>query len=232
MDLFGMQIPETVEIYGVAFLVNPVTILIAAFPLIFALALTTYLLTQRRTAKATYKHAYDFYTDGPIPRGYNAAMLNNSGQALAPPSQVDMIDIGDEVTDAVKVPAFYTSAPAYLIYISGGQHLPRKLPLDGSAPIHIGRKKSYCELVLDDKRVSRLHAVVSRTDDDFFIVDEGSAGGTFVNRQKLGSTDIWKLAHNDIINFNEAEYRFEITYKMEEHDNAPPSASPLESVGG
>lgn len=240
MNLFGIEIAETVEIFGVTFLVNPVTMLIAAFPLVLALAAFYYWLSQRNAATPGYKHDYDFYDVYPHPTIQNNAMLNNNAMyddrtmpnnramvsnnafsnsavqnnyatVQAPAAPISMMDIEDDITEAVQVPAFYTSAPAYLVYISGGEHLPKKLPIDGNSPIQIGRKKSYCEVVIDDKRVSRLHAIITPSDNGFSIVDEGSAGGTFVNRKLLRGIDNHQLAHNDIINFNEVEYRFEIT---------------------
>lgn len=224
MNLFGVQLPEAVEIFGVPLLINPVTLLIAAFPLLFSLALFTYWLSQRNTSTSVYKHDYDFYDIGPVPTIENNAFFANNGQLQEPQPQINTLDTEEAVTDAVKVPFFYTTAPAYLAYSSGGAHLPQKLPVDGDEPIRIGRKKSSCELILDDRRVSRLHSTISPVDGDFYIRDEGSAGGTFVNHKKLGAIDNQKLYHNDIINFNEVEYRFEVPSQTEVQGNAMPSA--------
>lgn len=214
MNLFGIQLPEQVEIFGVPFLINPVTLLIAAFPLIFALALFTYWLSQRSNTRATYATDYDFYDIGQVPTIENNIYFEDDGQLQVTQPQIGIIDIEDDITEPVKVPSFYTSAPAYLVYISGGNHLPKKLPIEGQDPIRIGRKKSFCELVLDDRRVSRLHSVISVIDGEFYIRDEGSSGGTFVNRRKLGTVDNQKLNHHDLINFNEVEYRFESTSEV------------------
>lgn len=214
MNLFGIELPPQVEIFGVPFLINPVTLLIAAFPLIFALALLTYWLSQRSNTKATYATDYDFYDIGQVPTIENNIYFEDDGQLQVTQPQIGIIDIEDDITEPVKVPSFYTSAPAYLVYVSGGNHLPKKLPIEGHDPIRIGRKKSFCELVLDDRRVSRLHSVISAIDGEFYIRDEGSSGGTFVNRRKLGTVDNQKLNHNDIINFNEVEYRFESTTEV------------------
>ncbi|MBV7338355.1 FHA domain-containing protein [Chloroflexi bacterium TSY] len=86
-----------------------------------------------------------------------------------------------------------------------------KIPIETHGPVHIGRKRAYCEQIIDDIRVSRLHATITFVNGKFYIKDEGSSGGTFVNRRKLGTVDNWLLNHNDIINFNELEYRFEIS---------------------
>lgn len=229
MNLFGVQVPETIDIFGISFLINPITVLMAAFPLIFSLALFTYWLKHRSIPRAGYKHNYDFYDIGPVRTVENNALFANDeqyqfaqprvgitdAQLLDTQPQVSVVDTEDDVTEAVPVLSFDRSAPAYLTYVSGGDHLPKKLAIEGSEPIRIGRKKSLCEIVLDDRRVSRLHAVISLLDGEFHIIDEDSAGGTFINRRRLGITNSHKLEHDDIINFNEAEYRFEITYQME-----------------
>src|SRR5512141_2502065 len=51
--------------------------------------------------------------------------------------------------------------------------------------IKIGRLSS-AHLVLDDERVSRIHSVIEVAPDGAIsIIDMGSAGGTFVNGQKV-----------------------------------------------
>lgn len=234
MNLFGVQVPETIEVFGVPFLINPITVSIAMFPLIFAFALFTYwFFNQRSRERTVYKHNYDFHNIGPVATVENNAFFANDeqyqpiqshlditdGQLLETQTmpQVNVVDSEDDVTEAVQVLSFDRSAPAYLVYMGGGNHLAKKLPLEGNEPIRIGRKKSLCELVLDDRRVSRQHAAISLIDGEFYIIDEGSAGGTFINRQKLGATNSHKLAHNDIINFNEVEYRFTITSQTAGH---------------
>lgn len=100
------------------------------------------------------------------------------------------------------------TANVHLIYVSGGAHLPEKLLFNGQSSYRIGRQQGLCELLLDDRRVSRLHSVISLSDGKFYIQDKGSAGGTYINYRKLKVDDAQRLRHNDIINFNEIEYRF------------------------
>lgn len=64
-----------------------------------------------------------------------------------------------------------------LVIESGGQ--TRHVPISGT-PFVIGRSDD-CDAVISDFRVSRLHARIVQEGDGFFILDEKSRHGTFVN---------------------------------------------------
>jgi pSer/pThr/pTyr-binding forkhead associated (FHA) protein len=53
----------------------------------------------------------------------------------------------------------------------------------------IGRSPD-CEIFLDDVTVSRQHALLLERDGRFFIQDEGSLNGTFLNRRRIESAPI------------------------------------------
>lgn len=53
----------------------------------------------------------------------------------------------------------------------------------------IGRSPD-CEVFLDDVTVSRKHAVLTERDGVFFIEDEGSLNGTFLNRRRIESARV------------------------------------------
>jgi hypothetical protein len=53
----------------------------------------------------------------------------------------------------------------------------------------IGRSPD-CDIFLDDVTVSRRHAVLVQRDGDFFIEDQGSLNGTFLNRERIESSRI------------------------------------------
>ena len=50
------------------------------------------------------------------------------------------------------------------------------------------------DVFLDDVTVSRKHAEFRREDDGFYVHDQGSLNGTYVNRERV---DVTKLASND-----------------------------------
>ncbi len=81
---------------------------------------------------------------------------------------------------AVDLPVPYPAFPnnAYLI-VDG----VRIFPVD-QVVINIGRRADN-QLVIDDRRVSRLHAQLRYVQDHFTIFDLDSSGGTWVNGQRI-----------------------------------------------
>ena len=74
-----------------------------------------------------------------------------------------------------------------LVVRSGGGRAGEVFPLD-SAEITIGRSPD-CGIFLDDVTVSRRHAVLRRQD-GFWIEDQGSLNGTFLNRKRIESAQL------------------------------------------
>lgn len=74
----------------------------------------------------------------------------------------------------------------------------------------VGRDPTLVNIVVPDARVSRFHSRISEeSDGSFKLWDEGSASGTYVNRDRveLSGRD---LHPGDIINFGPVQYRFEL----------------------
>ena len=79
----------------------------------------------------------------------------------------------------------------------------KKIPL--VAKITLGRDKAN-GLVIEDKMISRFHAVIQKIKSDYFIKDLGSTNGTYVNKKivpkdryvKLHARDIIRLGRTDI----------------------------------
>ncbi len=230
------QLPETITIFGTTFYVNSVTLAIALIPIIFAFLLLTAWSVQKLTTNNNTVLESTNYE----PQDHNFYEFDNANNSFpntyagaASDYRVSQSDYEDDMTMPVRLPSFYTTAPAYLIYVSGGTHLPMKIPIENHEPVRIGRKRSFCEQVINDRRVSRLHATITSVEGNFYIKDEGSSGGTFVNRQKLGTIDNQLLKHQDIINFNEVEYRFEISEMSRPVPQLPTNLSetPSQAVG-
>jgi serine phosphatase RsbU (regulator of sigma subunit) len=85
-----------------------------------------------------------------------------------------------------------------LLVIDGAEQ--RTIPLH-KVPFSIGRKPGN-DLVLPDPRVSREHALITVEGDEYWLVDEGSKHGTFVNGQKVGR---YRLRPNDRIELGTRE---------------------------
>lgn len=78
-----------------------------------------------------------------------------------------------------------------------GARAGERLGLGGSG-IRIGREESICEIVLEDPRVSRLHAEIVRLDGKVLLIDRNSSNGTWVNDRKIERRI---LENGDIIYF-------------------------------
>jgi S1-C subfamily serine protease len=81
--------------------------------------------------------------------------------------------------------------------ILNGTRAGEKLGLGGSG-IRIGRESAICEIVLENPKVSRLHAEVVSIDGKVLLIDRNSSNGTYVNDQKI---DKRYLQDGDIIYF-------------------------------
>jgi S1-C subfamily serine protease len=81
--------------------------------------------------------------------------------------------------------------------ILNGDRAGQKVGLGGSG-IRIGRESAICEIVLENPKVSRLHAEVVSIDGKVLLIDRNSSNGTYVNDQKI---DRRFLKDGDIIHF-------------------------------
>ncbi len=102
--------------------------------------------------------------------------------------------VGRERTDTQR-----SQAPLLLgrFTILNGARAGERLGLGGSG-IRIGRESTICEIVLENPKVSRLHAEVVSIDGNVLLIDRNSSNGTYVNDQKI---DKRFLKDGDIIYF-------------------------------
>lgn len=91
---------------------------------------------------------------------------------------------------------------SYLAYTDeqGEQQL---LPI-GPDTLRLGRSSS-ADIQLEDIRVSRKHAIISRQADAIRILDDGSSTGTFVNDEKVVTAE---LKDGDVIKLGPVEFKF------------------------
>jgi hypothetical protein len=75
-----------------------------------------------------------------------------------------------------------------LVVRSGGGRTGETFHPEGERTT-IGRSPD-CGIFLDDVTVSRRHAVLLRRDSGFYIEDQGSLNGTFLNRRRIESAQI------------------------------------------
>jgi hypothetical protein len=75
--------------------------------------------------------------------------------------------------------------PALIVRAGGGRAGEHFAPQGERTSI--GRSPD-CDIFLDDVTVSRRHAVLIQRDGEYFIEDQGSLNGTFLNRRRIESS--------------------------------------------
>ena len=114
------------------------------------------------------------------------------------------------------------SNPCVVLLHSGEEGLlPRRYPLEKS-PVRMGRDPD-ADILLEGESVSRRHAHLERRAERWWIIDEGSKNGTYVNDQQispdivLNNGDLFKVGPNILKYLSgadaEARYHEEI-YKL------------------
>ncbi|MBQ3965419.1 MAG: FHA domain-containing protein [Treponema sp.] len=72
-----------------------------------------------------------------------------------------------------------------------------------AAKISIGRSTD-CDVVVDNKLVSRHHAVIQKIRDAYFLRDDGSTNGTFLNGKRIPDDKYIRLNAGDKITIGTA----------------------------
>src|SRR6202171_4724985 len=90
-----------------------------------------------------------------------------------------------------------------LVFVQGNEQ--RNVVLNRT-PFSVGRKVDK-DLVIADPRVSRDHALIVLEDGDFFLLDQGSKHGTFVNGERIQRQ---KLERNDRLEFGARDSAYAI----------------------
>jgi len=99
-------------------------------------------------------------------------------QTFSPEEGAEMLDaLGD----------IGVQGPALVVRSGGGRSGETFAALNGGTMI--GRSPD-CPVFLDDVTVSRKHAVVLERNGHWFIEDQGSLNGTFVNRKRVESAEL------------------------------------------
>jgi hypothetical protein len=93
----------------------------------------------------------------------------------------------EEIGDLAHDPVEGLEGPALVVRSGGGRAGESFRPTGGRT--RIGRSPD-CEVFLDDVTVSRNHAVLVERDGEFFVEDQSSLNGTFVNRRRIDSVRI------------------------------------------
>ena len=96
-----------------------------------------------------------------------------------------------------------------LIHVQGAERSSRIVELPDGAEVTVGRSRSATVMV-DHDSVSRLHARIRRDDAGaYWLYDEGSAAGTFLNYEQLGLAPR-PLQHGDVVQLGRVTLRFRL----------------------
>jgi FHA domain/zinc-ribbon domain len=107
---------------------------------------------------------------------------------------------GAEVLDALG--DIGVQGPALIVRSGGGRSGETFAALEGGTTI--GRSPD-CQVFLDDVTVSRKHAVIADRGGHWFIEDQGSLNGTFVNRKRV---EVAQLSDGDEIQIGKYRLTF------------------------
>ncbi len=89
----------------------------------------------------------------------------------------------------------------------GGPQRGRTLTLD-KGKLLVGRAPD-CDIVLDDKFASRVHATITRLESSFTVEDAGSKNGVLLDNERLEKGTAAILTDGTIVTFAQTRFRFE-----------------------
>jgi pSer/pThr/pTyr-binding forkhead associated (FHA) protein len=94
---------------------------------------------------------------------------------------------------------------AYLERVGQGTAVPL-VAVEGDV-LTFGRDGSVAQVVVDEPSVSRLHARIRHQDNSYWLYDEGSTAGTYLNFERLGLAPR-HLQDGDIVELGRVRFRF------------------------
>ncbi len=103
----------------------------------------------------------------------------------------------------------------YHLHVVAGPHKGRHFLVEEGAPLLVGRSR-HADPRLEDPGVSRVHCEIQVEDGHVLVTDLGSAGGTFVNDERVAEQ---VLRPGDVVRIGETRMRLEAT--ADAADEAP-----------
>jgi hypothetical protein len=111
------------------------------------------------------------------------ALLQKGEHATETTQTLSAEDVGDLEHEL----AIGLEGPALVVRAGGGRAGESFRP--AGERTRIGRSPD-CDVFLDDVTVSRNHAVLVHRDGKYFVEDQGSLNGTFVNRRRIDNAQL------------------------------------------
>jgi EAL domain-containing protein (putative c-di-GMP-specific phosphodiesterase class I) len=102
-------------------------------------------------------------------------------------------------------------------------HGPAQLVLCDRFPFRIGRSEK-ANLVIYSNQISKMHAVIQCSGEEYCVHDLGSTNGTYVNGCRVMASP---LRHGDIVHFAHKEFRFSIVPVVDRQVNIEVDTEPV-----
>lgn len=112
--------------------------------------------------------------------------------------------INDEIKESSKISAMKSIGSLPTLYFSLGENNGSKSYLMNKSNISIGRSPQN-DLVIDHPTVSRSHALLYFENDNYFIEDQNSTSGTFLNSKKVSKE---KLSNQSVLTLGKIHINF------------------------
>lgn len=112
---------------------------------------------------------------------------------------------------SLQPPEESLSIDAHLVPIEHTIRDVKPVPLTG-AELTLGRDASLSAVAIEDPSVSSIHArLIRRAGGSYFIRDQGSVAGTWINYEQVGEEGR-ELKHGDLIHLGRVAFRFELKH--------------------
>ena len=95
---------------------------------------------------------------------------------------------------------------AYIIKNENGNNID-KIFIDDKQ-FSVGREKNSVDYVLEDRSISKKHATFKTLGEEYFIIDNSSSNGTYLNGKRLQAEQEYKIKNGDIVSFAKQEFQF------------------------
>ncbi|MDS0525607.1 FHA domain-containing protein [Clostridium sp. SHJSY1] len=74
----------------------------------------------------------------------------------------------------------------------------------------IGRDKTSCDFVIDNRLVGRLHAIIIKKYEQYYILDSSSRNGTFINGERINPMTEYSIKNDDEIKLSNETFVFKL----------------------
>jgi pSer/pThr/pTyr-binding forkhead associated (FHA) protein len=120
----------------------------------------------------------------------DAHFCANCGRPLQDDTTISFtpVDVEEEAAEEAALPQSELEPGQALLVVQRGPNAGSTFLIDKD--VTTAGRHPESDIFLDDVTVSRRHAEFRRKDSRFYIQDSGSLNGTYVNRQRVESTEL------------------------------------------